>query len=246
MSLKTEIYNNVPIRTSTNDHAQRLSRNKLTNRNGEKMLKKILLILALTLLITACAPQAAPTMAAADVQGTAVAAAWTMVASTQAAIPTNTPPPPTETASPTPLPTFTQQPLQQPLLVPTLPQLVMPTAAIVAPAAQSSDPNNCLKPLNVAEAGPSKNTRLENQNNSTLNISLNLTKPNTFGQCGSLSYTIDKGATRTVQIPSGYWWAYAWVLDPASEASGSFVVGSGTSSGARLVIKKNTITYFGQ
>jgi hypothetical protein len=205
------------------------------------MLKKILFILALTVLITACAPKAAPTMAAADVQGTAVAAAWTMVASTQAAIPTNTLPPPTETASPTPLPTFTQQPL----LVPTLPQLVMPTAAIAAPA-QPSDPNNCQKALDVAASGPSKNMRLENQNNSTVNISLNLYKPNLFGQCGSMSYVIAKGATRVIQIPSGFWYAYAWVLEPASTASNSFVVGSGTSSGARLVIKKDTVTYFGQ
>ena len=60
--------------------------------NGEKMLKKILpILIALVVLLTACAPQAAPTMSPADVQGTAVAAAWTMVAATQAAIPTNTP-----------------------------------------------------------------------------------------------------------------------------------------------------------
>ena len=204
------------------------------------MLKKILFILALTVLITACAPQAAaPTVAAADVQGTAVAAAWTMVASTQAAIPTFTPLPPTVTPSPTSLPTFT--PAAAPtFLVPTLSQLVVPTAAIAPPI---SDPNNCLKPLNVPEAGPLKNLRLVNQNSSTTNISLNLYKPNAFGQCGSLSYVLASGATRTVPAPSGYWYAYAWVLEPASAASGSFIIGTGTSSGATLIIEKSTIKY---
>ena len=89
------------------------------------MLKKILpILLALTILLTACAPQGTPTMAPADVQNTAVAAAWTMVAMTQAAIPTATPLPPTETPSPTPLPTFTAEPL----IIPTLEPLILPTA----------------------------------------------------------------------------------------------------------------------
>jgi hypothetical protein len=203
------------------------------------MLKKIIPFLTLTILINACAPQAAPTMASADVQGTAVAAAWTMVAATQAAIPTNTPQPPTETASPTPLPTFTQQPL----VIPTLEPLALATPTIVAPP---SDPNNCLKTLNIAEAGPTKNLSIENQNSGTTNISLNLYKPNSYGQCGSLSLTLGKGASKTIQVASGYWFAYAWVLDPPSQTVFSFIVGTGRSSGARLVIKKDTIAYYGQ
>ncbi|NOH03527.1 MAG: hypothetical protein HND47_16975 [Chloroflexi bacterium] len=72
------------------------------------MMKKILPILAaLALFVAACGQPAAPTMSPEEVQGTAVAAAWTMVAMTQASIPTATPPPPTETPSPTSLPTFT-------------------------------------------------------------------------------------------------------------------------------------------
>ncbi len=83
------------------------------------MLKKILpILLALTVLLTACGSQGTPTMAPADVEGTAVAAAWTVVAMTQAAIPTATQLPPTETPSPTPLPTFTAEPLIVPTLEP--------------------------------------------------------------------------------------------------------------------------------
>ena len=65
-------------------------------------------------MLSACGPEPEPTMSAADVQGTAVAAAWTMVAETQAAIPTATPIPPTETPLPTALPTNTIAPLELP------------------------------------------------------------------------------------------------------------------------------------
>ena len=54
------------------------------------MTKIIPILLALTAILAACAPQTAPTMTAADIQGTAISAAWTVVAATKAAIPTIT------------------------------------------------------------------------------------------------------------------------------------------------------------
>jgi len=203
------------------------------------MLKKVLpFLLALTILLTACAPQAAPTMAPADVQSTAISAALTMVAMTQLAIPTNTPVPPTETPSPTPLPTFTAPPP----VIPTLDQqLILPTATSAA-----ADPNNCNKPLNMGEAGPTKNVRIENTMGSQVNLSLNLWTPNLFGQCGAISYVINKGEKRKITIPSGSWYAYAWVLDPPSTAEGSFYLGpSKTQDLLRLVIKKDVIAFLG-
>jgi hypothetical protein len=201
------------------------------------MLKKILpILLALTVLLTACTPQGTPTMAPADVEGTAVSAAWTMVAQTQAAIPTATPLPPTETPSPTPLPTFTPPPV-----IPTLEQLILPTAT-----SAPSDPNNCNRALNMGEAGPMKNVRIENVNKSQVNLSLNLYQPNPFGQCGSISYTIKGGEKRKVGIPTGYWYAYSWVLDPPSNGSVSFYIGpSGSDDLLRIVIKKDTIAWVG-
>jgi hypothetical protein len=206
------------------------------------MLKKIIpILLALTVLITACAPQAAPTMSPADVQGTAIAAAWTMVAATQAAIPTNTPLPPTPVPSPTSLPTFTPEAL---LVIPTLPQLAL---AVPTAAAAPSDPNNCLKPLAVSQAGPTKRVRIENQSPGTANLSLNLYKPNLFGQCGSLSFAnIKRGSMTIITIPNGYWYAYAWVLDPPSTGSASFYLGpSKTQDLNRLVIKKDIVAWVG-
>src|SRR5688500_16723862 len=69
--------------------------------------------LVMTLIISACGAQATPTPigSAVDIQGTVAAAALTMVAETQAALPTATPPPPTATFTDTPAPTNTPLPL---------------------------------------------------------------------------------------------------------------------------------------
>ena len=76
------------------------------------MKRNVLIIGAiLILLASACAPQAAPTANPADIQHTAEAGAFTVVAETQAAIPTNTPVPPTDIPAPTALPTETPPPL---------------------------------------------------------------------------------------------------------------------------------------
>jgi hypothetical protein len=194
------------------------------NKIGEKMLKKILpILLALTVFLAACGPLTLPTMSPADAQGTAVAATLTSIAATQAAIPTKTPPSPTETASPTPT------------LEPTIP-----------PATTASDPNNCTKALNVGEAGLLKNVRIENENKSTVNLSLNLYAPNSFGQCGALSYSLKGGAKMNIHIPTGSWSAYSWVLDPPSNGSVSFIIGTSKSKDLlRLVIKKDVIAWVG-
>jgi len=202
------------------------------------MLKKVLpILLAISVLLSACgAEPAPPTMSPVDVQNTAVAAAFTMVAQTQAAIPTATPLPPTETPSPTPLPTFTPPPI-----IPTLDQFILPTATTA-----SSGANDCNRLLNIGEAGPTKNVRVENTMKSTVNLSLTLWKPNLFGQCGSISYVINKNEKRKIAIPSGDWYAYAWVLDPPSNSEMSFYIGPSKSQDLlRLVIKKDVMAWLG-
>jgi hypothetical protein len=91
-----------------------------------------------------------------------------------------------------------------------------------------------------------KNVRIVNETPSQVNLSLNLYKPNLFGQCGSLSYVLSKGATHQIQIPTGYWFAYSWVLDPPSNGSVSFYIGPSRSNGSpKLVLKKGIITWNG-
>ncbi len=196
------------------------------------MLKRILpVLLALTVLLTACGPQGTPTMSSAEVEGTAVSAAWTMVAMTQAAIPTATPVPPTETPSPTPLPTFT------PLPLPTQEALVLPTAT------QAGGDDNCLKTLNVAEAGPQSNVRFENRSGGKVTLSLNL-GTNAFGQCGTLVYYLDKNEYRVISIPKGDYFGYAWITyanGDTSSASGYFVNKVGDDHLYPVVINKESL-----
>jgi len=201
------------------------------------MLKKVLpILLALSVLLSACGTPAAPTMSPADIEATAMSAAVTMIAMTQAAIPTNTPVPPTETPSPTPLPTFTQQPL----VIPTLEQLILPTAT-TAP----SDPNNCLKPLNMGEAGPTTPMRIENNSGGLIEwMSLNLAT-NQFGQCGALSYNnIKNNGTKVIALPRGTWWAWAGIKykdGSSGNASGSFIVRVGDDDMLRIIVGKESI-----
>jgi hypothetical protein len=199
------------------------------------MLKKILpILLALTVLLTACGAQGTPTMAPEDVQNTAVAAAWTVVAMTQAAIPTATQLPPTETPSPTPLPTFTAEPL----IIPTLEPLTLPTNT-----SAPSDPNNCNKPLNLGEAGPTNKMRIENNTGGQINISLNLAT-NAFGQCGALSYSVPKNGSQVINLPKGSWWAYAWITyanGTSGTSEGSFQIKPADFDLLRIIVGKETI-----
>jgi hypothetical protein len=205
------------------------------------MFKRIsFVLLTLAVLLTACGPQATPTMSAADVQGTAIAAAFTMLAATQQAIPTATPLPPTPVPSPTQLPTFTPVPL-----IPTLAFLPSPTTA-----AASGDP--CAQVLDKGAAGPTKRVRIENTTDGTAKLSLTLTSPNPFGQCGYLigfNNVFKKGSKWDIlELPTGNWTAWAFIEGGSrpSTAVGSFYLGpSKATELLRLVIRPDVIGIIG-
>lgn len=168
------------------------------------MLKRILpILLAATVLLTACGPQAAPTMSAADVQGTAVSAAWTMVAATQQAIPTATAIPPTETPSPTPLATFTQPPL---------PTSNLPTIAVTPTSAVSGDP--CNAPISGSAAGPTVLVRIVNKNKAQFNGSMGLSQVTPFGECGIYGISLSPSGSQNMNVLVGCYWLAGWVNDP--------------------------------
>jgi hypothetical protein len=145
--------------------------------------KALSLGLLLILSMSACAPQAAPTMEPLDVQHTAEAAAFTMVAQTQASIPTITSIPPTETASPTPPPTLTSlpSPTGDPALATAT---LLPTSAPQQSSGSTAD--DCNKPL-TAWDGPSANFSIFNETRpqGTIVLSLHVTTPR--GECGYLT-----------------------------------------------------------
>ncbi len=152
----------------------------------------------LALLLSSCSAQTPPTVDPAQIQASALAGANTIVAMTQAALPT---------VIPSPIPTDT--PLPSPTSM-----LEAPTAIPVAPAATASPQSgedNCVHALNVAGAGPTHRTLIKNQTSATVSLSLNLYKPNSFGECGAISYAnLHKGDQLMAELPSGYWYAYMW------------------------------------
>jgi hypothetical protein len=171
------------------------------------MKKLLILLLTFTFLISACGPEPEPTMSAEEVQGTAMAAAMTMVAETQAAIPTATPLPPTDTPSPTlPAPTNTTAPLVIPSQ-PTQPLAALPTATTASGA------NECDKPLAADPDGPRSPIKIVNETKAPVNVSLWLAKT-VFGECGYRGYSIPRNNSISIEFPQGNIYGYAWILAP--------------------------------
>jgi hypothetical protein len=202
------------------------------------MKKLPILLLASILLLSACAPQAEPTMSAEEVQGTAVAAAWTLVAETQAAIPTATPVPPTET----PLPTVAVTDTPVPLLVPTQSFQVQPTVTVVAQVTTSADICSDLKHVLPGDAaGPKTTIRIVNEHNVPATISIYLNKT-PFGECGYRSYTLSKNGDTVQTLPQGCYSAWAWGQDPQKTFNSSgFGLCSNNSDKWTIVIRGENI-----
>jgi predicted small lipoprotein YifL len=176
-------------------------------------MKKTALYIILILMVTAlaaCGPKPAPTMSPADAQGTAVAAAWTVVAMTQASIPTATAIPPTATPNPTALPTWTPQSL------PTSPAGSFPTQSVFVgvptnpPGAGGPTADTCNLPVSSKATGQKVNTRIINQTDGNVVLSLYLSKT-VFNECGYYSFNIGPNASITVQLLEGSYWAGAFV-----------------------------------
>jgi len=183
------------------------------------MKRALLIFTFIAFLLAACGPKAEPTMTAAEVQGTAVSAAWTMVAETQAAIPTNTPIPPTPLPTETPLPTNTVAALDLPTLAPTQSFAVQPS-----PTTQSSG-DDCNHVLDSSPDGPDFPLKLINETKAQVNVSLYLEKTS-FGECGYRGYQLGPNGSTLVRFPQGVIYGYAWINDskkPSTASGGPWV-----------------------
>lgn len=178
--------------------------------------KVILLGLAVILLVSACGAgePAVPTTDPNSIINTAQAAAFTMIAETQAAVPTATF---TETPIPTPLPTDT--PIPPPTLDPAA--ITPPTATSAANA--SGDP--CYHPIAPNEGGPRSVLRFKNTTNTPVYIFVYLWKQNAHGECGYIGFDLSKGATTTIKtMPQGYFAITAWTKNRTKTAYGEAII----------------------
>lgn len=179
-------------------------------------MKRILFVAAtLTLLLSACGPQATPTIDPVQVQASAIAAANTMVAMTLAAIPTATPIPPT------PVPSPTLEPSPTPIPLPTL--SVLPSPTIVTSSGGTSDPCNGL--MDIKASGPTTAVNIRNRTNGRITVSI-WTGKNAFGQCGYIVAQVGVRDSATISVPlssgGACYGVYAIINDPnhPSKASG--------------------------
>jgi hypothetical protein len=149
-----------------------------------KHLSIFTVIVMISLIASACGgTPAAPTINAVDVQNTANAAALTMIADTQAAIPTATLLPPTETPTQTPLPTDTALPL------PTSNVTLAPT---LAPTSASAGGDPCATRVLSPEKGRETVIRVVNTTKVTVTVSLYLNETAAHGECGYRSFQLSK------------------------------------------------------
>lgn len=204
------------------------------------MKRNVLIIgVILILLASACAPQAAPTANPVDVQHTAEAAAFTVVAETQAAMPTATPVPPTETPPPTALPTDTPPPLPTSGTQAALPTGI-PTFTPQSPNTSTNTDNNqdvCNQPL-TAWQGPTANFTIYNQTRPEGTIVLSMYVTTTLGQCGYLIITGD-----SFSGPVGQYSAGAFITGKQNfKAFGGFNI---TEGNWKIVVKNDSITALG-
>jgi hypothetical protein len=200
---------------------------------------KYIVTIVMVIILSACGSSAPPTMSSADIQGTAVAAAWTIVAMTQAAIPTNTPIPPTETPSPTPQPTFT------PL---TLPTSAFPTLGTGATAAGAATVDLCNLPVAAGAPGHKAKVQFQNKSNGNVNLAFGLMRPTDFGECGTYHFTFSKTESPVVEVLAGCYWAYAWVTGKKPSTAVNIYEFCITPSGGQkwfIAIKPDVIVWGG-
>jgi hypothetical protein len=181
-----------------------------------KFFSSLTLILMIALMISACGAQATPTVNPVDIQSTMAAAAFTMLAGTQSAIPTATPPPPTETLTNTPAPTDT--------LIP-LPASGVTLTPVPNGNAAGGDP--CINQVLPATlVGDPVKIRINNSTKATVSFTIYLNQTAPQEKCGYRAYTIDPGQALVLNdLVEGCFTLWAWNPDPKEY----FIVTNGTT-----------------
>ena len=181
----------------------------------------------LAALSSSCAAPAAPTLEPVDAQNTMVAAAFTFVAETQAAIPTSTAVPPTEIP--------TQAPTQTPLPSPTVnPLLLTPTGIpTFTPQPAAGNDNPCNQPL-VSWQGPSASFTTVNETSPKGKIILLMSVATKYGECGWLHIYSD-----SFSGPPGSYSAGAFVEGKKNfRVFGAFEIKTG---GWKIIVRNDVI-----
>ncbi len=177
------------------------------------------LILTITLILNACGGKAAstPTVNEADIRSTSASVALTMIAQTQAAVPTA-------------LPTFT--PLPQPTqalantLAPITAFVPSPNPEVTETPSGGGDP--CLtKVLTGALEGNTVKIRINNSTKASVNVTVYLNRTIPPAVCGYRAYFLEPGGGLVInELVEGCFTIWAWNPDPKTY----FMVTNGAAS----------------
>ncbi len=181
-----------------------------------KRFSSLTLALMISLIVSACGAKPTPTANPIDIQSTVAAQASTMIAQTQAAIPTATPLPPTAPFTDTPAPTNTFLPV--------------PSSAITLtpiPSGNSGGEDPCIhKVLPAILKGEPAKIRIDNSTKVAVSVSVYLNQIAPQGECGYRTYTVDPGQSVVVNnLIVGCYTLWAWNPDPKAY----FIVTNGTT-----------------
>jgi hypothetical protein len=165
------------------------------------------LVLIITLILSACGARGAqatppPTIDALELQKTVAAAAFTMLAQTQTALPTATL---TATPTDTPVPTIT---------LPPLPTLDATFTAV--PNANSGGGDPCINAVLPATlVGNPVKIRINNTTKAAVSFTIYLNQTTPQGKCGYRAYKIDPGQALVLNdLVEGCVTLWAWNPDP--------------------------------
>lgn len=167
-----------------------------------KLFKTFAIAVILIAVVSGCGGQpAVPTISPEEVQSTAISAASTMVAQTQAAIPTATPLPPTATFTFTPA--FTDTPVASPT-----------TAISSTPLPPTADPNAdpCdTRVLSYSPRGRATVIRIVNTMRQSVSVSVYLNETASHGECGYRTYTLARNNDVVItDLVQGCYNLWAW------------------------------------
>lgn len=163
-------------------------------------------ILAILALSACGGAEATPEISAEDLAATAVAEAWVVITQTAAAMPTDTPIPPT----------FTPQPTDTP--APTLE--LLPTQPLPAVALATATPE-CNQIPQPEPLGKLVTVEFYNESGGSVNLAFGMMSPNDKGECYTYSFTYGGGTSAPTKVLAGCYWGYAWITGAESSVARS-------------------------
>lgn len=162
------------------------------------MKQKFLILISILaiLALSACGAEVAPGISAEDLAATSVAEAWLVITQTAAAMPTDTPIPPTFTPQPTdpPAPTLA--------LLPTQP---LPAAVVATPTPE------CNQIPQPEPLGNMVTVEFYNESGGNANLAFGMMSPNDKGECYTYSFTYGGGTSAPTKVLAGCYWGWAWI-----------------------------------